>query len=118
MPPSDMVAAWDARTIDAAWVWNPALTDLVQRGGVSLVPSGLLAEWGRPTLNLIVARTAFLRAHPRAVRHLVRLMAMLDGAWVREASLAAAADGLQRAEGMSGAARQRSKPGGSVGSGP
>jgi hypothetical protein len=98
MPPSDMPLAWDTGTIDAAWAWNPARTELIQRGGVLLVPSGLLGEWGRPTLNLIVARTAFLRSHPLAVEHLVRLMAMLDGAWVREASLAAAADGLERAE--------------------
>lgn len=94
MPPSEMLNAWESGRIDAAWSWNPTKTQLLRRGGFTLVNSGLLAEWGRPTLNLIVARSAFLNRNRRFVARVVRLMAMLDGAWLREATLAAAADGL------------------------
>eukprot|EP00967_Tisochrysis_lutea_P066978 scaffold87451_cov30-Tisochrysis_lutea.AAC.4 len=49
-----------------------------------------------------LCRSAFLREHPLLVEHVVRVMAMLDGAWFREASLAAAADGLAEVEEASG----------------
>ena len=68
------------------------------RGGETLVNSGLLAEWGRPTLNGIVGRNAFVDENTAFVARVVRLMAMLDTAWLREEGLTKAAEGLVAAD--------------------
>ncbi|MFE9459090.1 ABC transporter substrate-binding protein [Streptomyces californicus] len=63
LEPQDILAAWTRGDIDAAYVWLPTLDELKKTGKV-IVSSRQLAAAGKPTLDLGVASTRFLKAHP------------------------------------------------------
>ncbi|MFE9013154.1 taurine ABC transporter substrate-binding protein [Streptomyces cyaneofuscatus] len=63
LEPQDILAAWTRGDIDATYVWLPTLEELKKTGEV-LVSSRELAAAGKPTLDLGVASTSFLKAHP------------------------------------------------------
>ena len=63
LEPEKMPAAWQGEQIDAAWVWDPVLTELKQTGTVVL-SSADTAEAGKPTFDLGTAATAFIEANP------------------------------------------------------
>ncbi|PVC89864.1 glycine/betaine ABC transporter substrate-binding protein [Streptomyces sp. CS090A] len=63
LEPQDILAAWTRGDIDATYVWLPTLEELKKTGKV-LVSSRELAAAGKPTLDLGVASTTFLKAHP------------------------------------------------------
>ncbi|MEV4583278.1 glycine betaine ABC transporter substrate-binding protein [Nonomuraea jabiensis] len=66
LEPQDILASWTRGDIDAAYTWLPTLKELKKNGKV-LVASRELATAGKPTLDLGVVSTAFLKAHPEAV---------------------------------------------------
>ncbi|RDG38861.1 taurine ABC transporter substrate-binding protein [Streptomyces corynorhini] len=66
LEPQDILAAWTRGDIDAAYVWLPTLDEL-KKSGKTLVTSRELAAAGKPTLDLGVASTSFVTAHPDAV---------------------------------------------------
>ncbi|WP_029431181.1 ABC transporter substrate-binding protein [Blastococcus sp. URHD0036] len=66
LQPQDIVAAWDQGTIDAAYVWLPAL-DQLRGSGTDLISSRELATNGKPTLDLGVASTEFIEGDPEAI---------------------------------------------------
>ncbi|MFD8109589.1 taurine ABC transporter substrate-binding protein [Streptomyces microflavus] len=63
LEPQDILAAWTRGDIDATYVWLPTLEELKKTGKV-LVSSRELAASGKPTLDLGVASTSFIEAHP------------------------------------------------------
>ncbi|MEV7913382.1 taurine ABC transporter substrate-binding protein [Streptomyces griseus] len=63
LEPQDILAAWTRGDIDATYVWLPTLEELKKTGKV-IVSSRELAAGGKPTLDLGVASTSFLKAHP------------------------------------------------------
>ncbi|MER6191078.1 taurine ABC transporter substrate-binding protein [Streptomyces cyaneofuscatus] len=63
LEPQDILAAWTRGDIDATYVWLPTLEELKKTGKV-LVSSRELAAAGKPTLDLGVASTSFIKAHP------------------------------------------------------
>lgn len=75
--PDAMPAAWENGEIDAAWVWEPTLSELTASGTVILT-SAQTAELGRATYDLGGATTEFIEANPE-------FMAM----WTRVQSAAA-----------------------------
>ncbi|MGN5631019.1 taurine ABC transporter substrate-binding protein [Streptomyces sp. AC154] len=66
LEPQDILAAWTRGDIDASYVWLPTLDELKKTGKV-LISSRELAASGNPTLDLGVASTAFIKAHPDAL---------------------------------------------------
>ncbi|MGY1772875.1 taurine ABC transporter substrate-binding protein [Blastococcus sp. SYSU D00813] len=66
LQPQDIVAAWDQGTVDAAYVWLPAL-DEIRGSGTDLISSRDLATDGKPTLDLGVATTEFIEGNPEAI---------------------------------------------------
>ncbi|MDQ3871455.1 MAG: ABC transporter substrate-binding protein [Chloroflexota bacterium] len=64
MEPKDAVAAWKTGQIDAAYIWEPALGEIVKDGGQVLVDSAKMAELGFPTFDLAVARKDFANQYP------------------------------------------------------
>jgi taurine transport system substrate-binding protein len=66
--PPDIAAAWKRGDIDAAYVWNPVLAQLVEDGGKLLVDSGQLAKQGKTTYDLAVVANEFAEQYPGAVR--------------------------------------------------
>ncbi|WNI21552.1 ABC transporter substrate-binding protein [Streptomyces sp. ITFR-16] len=63
LEPQDILAAWTRGDIDASYVWLPTLDELKKTGKV-LISSRELASAGKPTLDLGVAATSFIKAHP------------------------------------------------------
>lgn len=66
--PDAIVAAWKAGKIDAAYVWNPSLAELVKDGGKTLVNSAELAKKGQTTYDLAVVSAKFAKQYPKAVQ--------------------------------------------------
>src|SRR5215211_946621 len=66
LQPQDIISAWSRGDIDAAYTWLPSLAEISKTGTV-LVSSRELAGDGKPTLDLGVAGTDFIRKHPDAI---------------------------------------------------
>lgn len=64
LQPADILAAWTRGDVDAAYVWEPTLSEL---GGTVLTTSTEVAQGGHPTYDLGVVTSAFADAHPDAV---------------------------------------------------
>lgn len=65
--PPEIIAAWERGDIDAAYVWEPALSKLKSAGHV-LVDSKQVGEWGNPTYDLWVVRQDFAKNNPEFVK--------------------------------------------------
>lgn len=63
LEPEKMPSAWQGDQIDAAWVWDPVLTELKASGHVVL-SSADTAEAGKPTYDLGTASNEFVEANP------------------------------------------------------
>lgn len=63
LAPDNMIAAWDRGEIDAAWVWDPTLTELKDTGEV-LLTSEETAEAGHPTFDMGAATSDFVAENP------------------------------------------------------
>jgi len=65
--PDTIVAAWQRKEIDAAYIWHPVLGSLVADGGRIIFMSGDLIPSGTIVFDGIVCRDAFKKAHPDLV---------------------------------------------------
>ncbi len=63
IPQPDIVAAWNRGDLDAAFVWDPALTELKKNGKV-LLTSKEVADRGAPTFSAWVATASFAKDNP------------------------------------------------------
>ena len=63
LEPEKMPSAWQGGQIDAAWVWDPVLTELKKTGTV-ILSSADTAEAGKPTYDLGAASNAFIEENP------------------------------------------------------
>jgi len=64
LQPADILAAWTRGDVDAAYVWEPTLSEL---GGTVLTTSTKIAQAGYPTYDLGVVTSAFADSYPDAV---------------------------------------------------
>jgi len=64
LQPADILAAWTRGDIDAAYVWDPTLSQL---GGTVLTTSTEQAAAGHPTYDLGVVTTALAQKYPAVV---------------------------------------------------
>ena len=80
MQPPQIMQAWDQGSIDAAFVWGPALGHIKKSGKV-LITSGHLSSWGKATFDGMVARRGFSREHPEFVTQFVKIVAAADEAY-------------------------------------
>ena len=67
MRPAAIQAAWSKNEIDAAYVWSPARSKILEAGGAVFRTSEALDKAGYVVADVIVARTAFAKDHPEAV---------------------------------------------------
>ena len=63
LEPEKMPSAWQGEQIDAAWVWDPVLSELKSSGHVVL-SSADTAEAGKPTYDLGTASNKFMKSNP------------------------------------------------------
>lgn len=63
LSPDAMPAAWERGDIDAAWVWDPTLSELKKTGTV-ILSAAETAKQGRPTFDLAGATSSFVADNP------------------------------------------------------
>lgn len=73
MQTSDIVAAWERGDIDAAYTWEPTLSQLKKNGNV-LIDSKMMAEKGYPTTNIDLVRSDFAKKYPELVEGYLRAL--------------------------------------------
>ena len=73
LQPSDIFAAWQRGDIDAAYVWEPTLSELLADGNIVL-HSGDVAEMGYMTANVEIVRSEFGEAYPEIVEKYIALV--------------------------------------------
>ncbi|MDN0083570.1 taurine ABC transporter substrate-binding protein [Crenobacter sp. SG2305] len=64
--PSEITAAWQRGDIDAAYVWDPALSK-AKESGKTLVTSTEVGKWGAPTFEAWVVNKDFAAKNPDVV---------------------------------------------------
>ena len=67
LEPSAILGAWQGGQIDAAWIWEPTLSQLTRSGHIIMTAEDT-ADAGSPTFDLEGARGAFVRENPKAMR--------------------------------------------------
>ena len=77
MQPPEIIEAWLAGEIDAAFIWDPALGQIKKTGRV-LITSGLLSGWGKATFDGMVVDRAFAAENPDFMCHFVETLAAAD----------------------------------------
>ncbi len=80
LPPNGIAAAWLRGDIDAAFVWDPALSKIKNTGKV-LITSGELGKWGKPTFDGLVANRDFTSRHPDFMVGFISVLAKTDAAY-------------------------------------
>lgn len=63
LSPDKILAAWSGREVDAAWVWDPVLSELTEHGHL-ITGSQETAAQGKPTFDLEGATRKFVSANP------------------------------------------------------
>lgn len=69
--PHEISAAWERGDIDAAYVWEPALSKAKSKGHV-LTDSKQVGEWGAPTYDVWVVRKEFAEKNPQFLKAFVQ----------------------------------------------
>lgn len=69
----DIVAAWTRGDIDAAYIWSPALDEIVKDGDI-IINDGQLAEQGVKIPEIAIARTEFAQKYPTLVSQYVKAL--------------------------------------------
>ncbi|MCL4676706.1 MAG: ABC transporter substrate-binding protein [Pararhodobacter sp.] len=83
MPPDQIAAAWEQDAIDAAFIWHPVQSQLLQNG-TRLVGAGDVAEWGYPTFNAWVVNAGFAADNVEAVAAFARAMDEANAAYTAD----------------------------------
>jgi taurine transport system substrate-binding protein len=85
MPPDQIAAAWDQGTIDAAFIWPPVQTQLLE-SGTRIVGANQTAEWGYPTFNAWVVNTEFAAENMEQMAAFAKVMDQANAAYLADPS--------------------------------
>lgn len=83
MQPNQIAAAWERGDIDAAFVWDPALSKLKQSGKV-LVTSGELSKKGKATFDGMAVDRKWAEANADFMAKFVKILAAADADYRRD----------------------------------
>ena len=64
LAPDAILAAWQGKQIDAAWIWNPVQSQLLDKGGKRIYSSADTAKAGKPTFDLSAATSELVSGNP------------------------------------------------------
>ncbi|WP_139978350.1 ABC transporter substrate-binding protein [Nocardioides litoris] len=65
--PEQIAPAWSRGDVDAAWIWDPTLSQLVSEGGQVVLTSDDTAKAGKPTFDLAIADSGFIADNAAAM---------------------------------------------------
>lgn len=88
LQPDDIYAAWERGDIDAAYVWYPVLSQLLE-DGKTITHSKELADKGVITADLNVVRTEFAEKNPDIVKKYVEIQIKANDILLNESDKAA-----------------------------
>jgi taurine transport system substrate-binding protein len=71
MQPPEMLAAWQRGDIDAGFVWEPTLAQMIEFDGRVLISSGELSARGYVTGDIGLVRTEFAENYPEVMARYV-----------------------------------------------
>jgi taurine transport system substrate-binding protein len=74
LQPQDILAAWQRKDIDGAFVWNPTLAKLIADDGAVLITAEQLAGKGIITADVGVVRKAFADEYPDFLKQYVSVL--------------------------------------------
>lgn len=72
MQPADILVAWKRGDIDGAYVWYPALGEMIDDNGVVITTSEEQAKNGAITADVTVVRTEFAEKYPEIVKKYIK----------------------------------------------
>lgn len=84
MGPTDALAAWLRKDIDAAYVWEPSLDKIVKSGGTIILTSAQMAKAGYPTWDIAVVRKDFAKKYPELISKFVKTEARSVEFWNKD----------------------------------
>lgn len=62
--PEQIAPAWSRGDVDAAWIWDPTLSELTKDKGEVILSSEDTAKAGKPTFDLAIASNDFIAKNP------------------------------------------------------
>jgi taurine transport system substrate-binding protein len=74
LQPPDIVAAWQRKDIDGAFVWQPSLAKLIAEDGKILISAKQLSEQGIITADVGIVSRSFAEQYPQFVKDYVSLL--------------------------------------------
>ena len=80
LQPNAIAAAWERGDIDAAFVWDPALSRIKKSGKV-LITSGDLSNWGKATFDGMIVATEFADNNKTFMCQFIQTIAAADEAY-------------------------------------
>jgi taurine transport system substrate-binding protein len=83
MPPDQIAAAWEQGAIDAAFIWQPVQSQILQNGTL-LVGADKTAEWGYPTFDGWVVNTGFAAENAPAMAAFAKIMDEANAAYLAD----------------------------------
>jgi len=72
MSPDQIAAAWSQGAIDAAYIWEPVLSKIME-SGKRIVGSDEVAKWGYPTFDGWVVNAKWAEEHPKELAAFVKV---------------------------------------------
>lgn len=87
LSPNEIMQAWDDGSIDAAACWGAAREHVLVEGASGrprnvLFTAGDLANWGRPTFNVVAVGREFMDAHAQFVERFVSILGLLTDSFI------------------------------------
>jgi len=83
MPPDQIAAAWEQKSIDAAFIWQPVQSQIL-KDGTLLVGANQTAEWGYPTFDGWVVNKEFAAENASAVAAFAKTMDEANAAYLAD----------------------------------
>lgn len=81
MPPDQIAAAWQQEAIDAAFIWQPVQSELLQNGKL-LIGADKTAEWGFPTFDGWVVDKTFAAENADALAAFAKVIDEANAAYL------------------------------------
>lgn len=85
MPPDQIAAAWDQGAIDAAFIWQPVQSQIME-SGTRLVGADQTAEWGYPTFDGWVVNQEFASQNADSLVAFAQSMDEANAAYLEDPS--------------------------------
>lgn len=107
MPPDQIFAAWEQGAIDAAFIWHPVQSQIMETGS-RLLGADKTAEWGYPTFNAWVVNSEFAADNADALAAFARTMDEANQSYLADPSAwTADSTEVQAIANLSGAAPEQ-----------